>query len=289
MEEKYLTALCAFTYFGPVKTNLLISFFGSGEKTWKAKHKELLRTGLSENIVSRFQNHKKYFEFNSYFKRLKRLGIKFITKSSKSYPPNLLDLEDAPPVVYVKGEITGADVNSVAIVGTRNLTSYGYNVTKRFAGELGKLKVTIVSGLALGIDAVAHESCLTKGGRTIAVLATGLDIITPFSNRNLAEQIVKNGALISEYPLGYPVYKSSYPQRNRIISGLSKAVIVIEAKIQSGTFHTVNAAIKQGREVFALPGNVTSPMSEGTNYLIQNGANVAISPEDIFYYLQMKK
>jgi DNA processing protein len=169
------------------------------------------------------------------------------------------------------------------------MTSYGKEVTTRFAGELANFGITVVSGLALGVDAQAQRASLSAGGRTIAVLASGLDIISPFANKTLAlEFIKKNGAVVSEYPIGHVPMPFDFPVRDRLISGLAKAVIVVEGRMKSGTFYTVKAALDQGRPVFAVPGPITSSASEGPNYLIQNGAKLTTSIKDVMEELNMQ-
>ena len=216
------------------------------------------------------------------------MSIDAVTKDDVSYPQNLRDLDDAPSVLYIKGKVKPQDSNAVAIVGSRRITVYGKEVTERFAGELARLGITIISGLAFGIDLEAHKKCLEAEGRCIAVLASGLDQITPKSNEWLGLKILKaGGALISEYPLGTIPQKSFFPFRNRIISGLSRAVLVIEGRQKSGTLHTASHAAKQGREVFAVPGQITSPMSEAPHFLIKNGAKIAFSVNDILEELDL--
>jgi len=217
------------------------------------------------------------------------LKINFLTIKDADYPHNLVDLDSAPPVLYIKGNLEPSDSNSVAIVGTRKMTFYGKEVTEKFTKELSNLGITIVSGLALGVDACAHKACLDEGGRTIAVLASGLDIITPGSNTALAKRIVEGrGALVSEYPLGHPPLRTNFASRNRIISGLSRAVLVIEGAQQSGTLLTASAAAEQGRPVFAVPGQITSPMSAAPLFLIESGAKMATNVMDILEELNME-
>lgn len=288
-EREYLAALYGFTAFGPARTKLLLDYFGSAKKVWGLKDNALLEINLSKNLVDKFVEYREAFDPKDYFRKLKSLGINFLTKEDTAYPANLKDIDDAPVVLYVKGKLEKSDVNSVAIIGTRKMTSYGKEIADRFAAELAGVGVTVVSGLALGIDAVAHKSALDIGGRTIAVLASGLDIVTPASNRNLANEIVKReGALVSEYPLGQPPLRGNFPSRNRIISGLSKAVVVVEGAKKSGTLLTASAAAEQGRTVFAVPGQISSPMSEAPHFLIKNGAKTVTSVKDILEELDMQ-
>jgi len=280
-EEKYLVALSSYVPFGPVRLELLIDYFGSSEIVWNTSRGELKGVGLSERMVDGFFKHKKFFSFERYFKKLKEKKINYIIKSSDEYPQNLKTIPNPPYVLYVKGKILKKDQNAVSIVGTRKMTSYGESVAKLFTSSLVSKGLTIVSGLARGIDTVSHKEALLRKGRTIAVMACGLDIVYPPENKNLAEEVSESGALVSEYPLGYPSLPVNFAVRNRIISGLSKAVLVVEGRRKSGTLLTVSHAAEQGRTVFAVPGPITSAMSEGPHFLIQNGSRIAISPQDI--------
>lgn len=288
-EKQYLVALYAFTSFGPARTKLLISYFGSSEKVWNADSNRLYEIGLSKKIVENFVIFRKNFDLKRYFNRLKKLKIKYITYNDKNYPENLRGLEDAPLILYVLGDLKSDDINAVAIVGSRKMTSYGREVASKFAYELSGMGISIVSGLAFGVDAAAHIATLEAGGRGVAVLASGLDIVTPASNTELAKRLVKNGgAIVSEYPLGTSPLRTFFPSRNRIISGLSKAVLVVEGARKSGTLLTASAAAEQGRQVFAVPGQITSPMSEASHYLIKNGAKIVTSVDDIVEELDMQ-
>lgn len=288
-ERQALVALCAHVPFGPARVKLLIDYFGSAKKVWSASKDKLVEVGLSFDSASEFIRHREKFDENNYFSKLKKLKIDFMTINDSNYPTNLVDLGNAPSVLYVKGKIKTKDTNAIAIVGTRKMTSYGREVTENFAGELVRLGITIVSGLARGIDTVAHKSALAAGGRTIAVIGRGLDEIYPLENTNLAEKIAGgHGAVISEYPLGYPVLRNNFASRNRIISGFSKAVLVVEGAKKSGTLLTASSAAEQGRQVFAVPGQITSPMSAAPHFLIENGAKIAFSVKDILDELDLQ-
>lgn len=202
------------------------------------------------------------------------------------YPINLSKISDFPKEIYVEGEILPRDSKAVAIVGSRITSKYGREVAYKFSYELAKNGVTIVSGLARGIDTIAHSAALDAKGRTIAVLANGIDIVYPPENTNLAKRIVKSGALITEFPAGIKPLPKNFLARNRIISGLSLAVLVIEGRSRSGTLSTATHAANQGREVFAVPGPINSSLSALPNYLIENGAQIAKSPDDVFEYLK---
>ncbi|HET7099138.1 MAG TPA: DNA-processing protein DprA [Patescibacteria group bacterium] len=281
-EREYLIALSTFVTFGPQRLKLLISYFKKPSKIWNSSKNDLIEVGLGIKTVENFIYHRDKLDISEYLKKLESLSIKTFTIFENDYPANLKEISDAPYVLYVRGNLDKTDSRAVAIVGTRMMTSYGREVTHKFATNLANFGITVVSGLALGVDAEAQRSALDAGGRTIAVLASGLDIISPYSNKALAlEFIKKNGAIVSEYPLGHMPFKANFAVRNRLISGLSKAVIVTEARIKSGTFYTVNAAANQGRPVFAVPGQITSPASEAPNYLIQNGAKLITKISDV--------
>jgi DNA processing protein len=211
------------------------------------------------------------------------------TLKDKTYPPLLKEIDDAPPVLYTYGKLTEADQFALAVVGTRNSTTYGRQVTEHIVTELAKGQVTVVSGLALGIDTIAHTAALDAGGRTIGVLACGLDIIYPPTNRGLARRMVESGqgVLITEYPLGVQPDGGNFPARNRIISGLSLGVLVAEAPAKSGALITAGFALKQGRDVFGIPGSILSNKSAGVNKLIQDGAKPVMDVKDILEALNL--
>ena len=222
---------------------------------------------------------------NEYISKLKEkievLGFETVTVFDKEYPQILKKIYDPPKILYVKGNILEADKISVGIVGSRKATPYGKWAADKFAKELSQMGVTIVSGMARGVDTTAHKGALNGNGRTIAVLGSGLDVVYPKSNIGLYNEIIENGAVISEFPLEMQPLAQNFPQRNRIISGLCLGVIVIEAKEKSGSLITAQYALEQGREVFALPGNINSIYSKGTNLLLKDGAKILMSIEDI--------
>ncbi|MCF6466325.1 DNA-processing protein DprA [Clostridium sp. Cult2] len=246
-----------------------------------------IKAEIKEKIIS---NRSKDY-LNRLFNLIEKQNIDVITIFDKDYPKRLHYIYDNPKVLYIKGNIIEEDNLSIAIVGSRKATSYGKWATEKFVEELVKLDVTIVSGLALGIDSIAHKKALEENGRTIGVLGNGLDIVYPKKNKDIYEVISKKGALISEYFLGVPPLAYNFPQRNRIISGLSLGVIVVEAKEKSGSLITAHHALEQGKEVFALPGNINSIFSRGTNKLIKDGAKLIMDIDDIIeevYELQAK-
>lgn len=281
-EKEFLVSLYSFLPFGPARTKLLISYFDSARKVWGATNKKLAEVGLNPKTIQSFDIFRRKFNPSEYFEKVGSRGIKIITYKETAYPNNLKDLDNAPLVLYVRGKLPDFTGRTIAMVGSRKMTAYGREVAHRLANELANIGVIIVSGLAFGIDTVSHQGALEVGGITVAILASGVDIVTPSSNSYLAKKILEGGgALISEYPLGTLPLKTYFPNRNRIIAGLSNGVVVVEGAQKSGTFHTVNAATGYGRQVFAVPGPIYSPSSEFPNYLIKNGAKIVTSANDI--------
>lgn len=285
-ERQALVLVYSFISFGPARVNLLLSYFGSSKTIWNAQKEKLLEVGLNEKIVNDFLEYRGVLDTKKYFQELKKRSIEFITFKDKDYPENLKGLENAPLVLYIKGKIYKSDANSIAVVGSRKMTAYGRKITEYFTQRLSNLGLTIISGLALGVDTKAHQTALEQKGRTLAILACGLDRVYPAQNKQLAKKIERQGALISEYPLGYPPLKGNFVARNRIISGLSRAVLVVEGEKKSGTLLTASAAADQGRPLFAIPGEITSSLSGAPHFLIQRGAKLTTSVEDILEELQ---
>jgi DNA processing protein len=275
---------------GPVRFKLLLDFFHDDvAAAWQANSNELAQAGLDSKIIESFLKQRAAITPQRELERLEKLRIRVITWKDKTYPALLREVDASPPVLYIYGTFSEADQFALAVVGTRNSTTYGRQVTERMVSDLAKGEVTVVSGLALGIDTIAHTAALDAGGRTIAVMANGLDTIYPPTNRGLARRIVESGqgALISEYPLGVQPESNNFPARNRIISGLSLGVLVIEAPEKSGALITANFALKQGREVFAVPGSILSSRSKGVNRLIQDGARPVMEVKDILEALNL--
>jgi DNA processing protein len=287
--RQFLVAISSFIPFGPIRIKLLLTYFGSAEAVWKARKSELIRIGINEKTAENFDTFRKTFKAESYFVKLKNLGIEYVVQADEGFPVNLKGVDDSPVCLYYLGNIKAATRNSIAIVGSRKMTAYGREVAAKFAGELALLGIEIVSGLAIGIDTTAHRSALEAGGRCVAVLATGLDAVTPLRNRWLAAKIVeKNGCLVSEYPLYYPALKINFARRNRIISGISNAVVVVEGEAKSGTLLTASSAAEQGRTVFAVPGQIMSPTSCAPHFLIKNGARMLTEIADVLDELDLQ-
>ena len=261
---------------GPARLRALLDFFGSIEDAWQGNLAGLQQAGLDQRSANNLLATRRSLDLAVELQRLDREGVKVVTWVSEEYPTNLRNIHDPPPVIYIKGELLPEDDWAVAVVGTRHASVYGKEVARRLAGDLARNGVTVVSGLAAGIDTVAHQAALEAGGRSIAVLGSGVDIIYPEQNAALARQLQEQGALVSEYPLGTKPERSNFPPRNRIISGLSLGALVVEAGARSGALITADFAGDQGRDVFAIPGSIFQRTSEGTNRLIQDGAKPSV-------------
>ncbi|HVB72802.1 MAG TPA: DNA-processing protein DprA [Ktedonobacteraceae bacterium] len=283
-------ALSRVTGIGPASFKALLDYFDDDvEAAWKAGRVELVKAGIARRAIENLLKLRATITPLEELEKLKKQRMGVLTWKDKLYPPLLREIDDAPPVLYLYGKLTEADRFALAVVGTRNSSTYGQQVTERMVTELAKGSVTIVSGLALGIDTIAHSAALDAGGRTIAVLACGLDIIYPPVNRGLAHRIVESGqgVLISEYAPGMQPESGNFPSRNRIISGLSLGVLVVEAPEKSGALITADSALRQGRDVFAIPGSILSSRSAGANKLIQDGARPVMDVKDIIESLNL--
>lgn len=261
---------------------------GSAEAAWKASPAALAFAGLDRRAMESFLSVRQKADLAGEMERLRRLGVSAITLEDEGYPSSLRTVADPPPVLYVQGELVPEDELSVALVGTRRPTVYGRQAAELFARGLAENGVTVVSGLARGVDTFAHRAALEGGGRTLAVLGSGLDIIYPGENRKLASEIAERGAVISEFPLGTKPDGANFPRRNRIISGLSVATLVVEAGETSGALITAEFALEQGRDVLAVPGNIFSPASKGPNRLISDGARPICQLADLLEELQLE-
>jgi DNA processing protein len=268
---KYWVAFNNIPGIGRVRLGQLESYFGSLEQAWQAPVCELKKSGLDGPALRAIGENRDGIDPAAEMSKLERHGVKVLISNDKAYPRRLKEIYDFPPVLYFRGELKPEDEWCLAVVGTRRATVYGKQITEELTADLARSKITIVSGLARGIDTIAHRAALEAGGRTIAVFASGLDIIYPAENARLAHDIMENGALLSEYPLGMKPRAENFPRRNRILSGLSLGVLVTEGGEDSGAMITAADAIEQNREVFAVPGSILSPASRGTNQLIQKG------------------
>jgi DNA processing protein len=273
---------------GAVRLKGLLDFFGNLEIAWQAPVDALQAAGLSPRVVENLLAVRRGADLEKIMERTRAQGITILTWDDETYPNRLKQIDQPPPVLYLRGEILDEDAWAVAIVGTRRVTVYGRQVAAEIATFLANRGITVVSGLARGVDGVAHETVMRAGGRTLAVLGCGVDRIYPPEHQHLAEQIIERGALISDYAPGTPPDSVNFPPRNRIISGLSLATVVVEAGETSGALITATFAAEQGRDVLAVPGNINAPQSKGTNRLIQQGARPLLKPEDILEALQME-
>jgi DNA processing protein len=274
---------------GAVRFQRLLDRFGDAESAWRATPAGLVEAGLSTKLIERLVAIREKVDLDRIWGQIQAKGIQILTWLDEAYPQRLKEIEQPPPVLYLRGELSTEDGWAVAIVGSRRVTPYGRQVTEEIASFLAANGVTVVSGLARGVDALAHKAALKAGGRTLAVLGSGVDRIYPPENRALAEQILEQGAMLSDYAPGTPPEASNFPPRNRIISGLSMGVVVVEAGETSGALITAEFAADQGREVFAVPGNILAPQSKGTNKLIQQGALPLLSADDIMQTLNLTR
>ncbi len=283
----YWVLLSQVAGIGPLWFARLVDRFGGAEAAWRAPELELAASGLEARALRSLLDLRSRRDPAAEWARLERLGIAVLTLDDTGYPPRLREIADPPPVLYVRGEISPADEWAVAVVGTRRATAYGRQVAARVVGEIARAGVTIVSGLARGIDTYAHRAALEAGGRTIAVLGSGLDRLYPVENARLAEEIVAGGAVISEFPLGTPPDAVNFPRRNRVVSGLALGTLVVEADFKSGAMITATRAAEQGRDVFAVPGSILSPLSSFPNQLLKEGAKVVTSATDVLEELHL--
>lgn len=281
-ERDYLIGLKHIPGLGARTINSLMELFRSAEYLWHAPEKELRQhPQLTENFIEKFVYHRKLLTLEEILAKLRNKKIKTVTILDEYYPSNLRQIYDPPPVLFYQGEWSEIDAKALAIVGSRKATVYGQKIAEQLGKELAQAGFVIVSGMARGVDSRAHVGCLEVSGRTIAVLGSGLDIIYPRENSKLAEQIKKNGILLTEYVPGTRPLAGNFPARNRIIAGLSLGVIVVEAAAKSGALITADFALEAGRDVFAVPGPITSPNSKGTHNLIKQGAKLVDQVGDI--------
>lgn len=272
---------------GPRRMGQLVQVFGDLGRAWHAPESELREAKLDSQALANLMQQRDQIDLDAEMRKIEQAGAHFVTRNEDTYPELLAGLPDAPAVLYIKGNLSDADSRALAIVGTRRATAYGRDVATTLARDLASQGVTIVSGMAHGIDAIAHRATMECGGRTLAVLGCGVDIVYPPDHRELADDITRHGALVSEFPIGVRPESRHFPRRNRLISGLSLGVLVVEAPEQSGALITATIAGEQGRDVFAVPGNVFSPMSRGTHRLIQDGAKLVMNADDVLNELNI--
>jgi DNA processing protein len=274
---------------GSARVQRMLRAFGSLRTAWGASRSDLLEAGLDERTTEAIITRRVHLDPETLLAQCAKRGIRTLTWEDSDYPTRLKELPSPPPVLYLRGVLREADNLAVAIVGTRKTTSYGREVTRLFAAFLAANGVTVVSGMARGIDAEAHDAALDRHGRTLAVFGCGVDVIYPAEHGRLARRIEESGALISDYAPGTPPDAANFPPRNRIIAGLALATLVVEAGEDSGALLTASYAADYGREVFAVPGSVLSESSRGCNRLIASGAHPAITPEDFLCALDLDR
>ena len=288
-ERRYWVSFHRISGVGSARIGRLLECFDSLEAAWLASDREIRATGLPSDVVTAILTERVQINPDRETTELERHGIQALTIEDDEYPRLLRHIPLPPPVLYVRGTLLPTDELAIGVVGTRRATSYGTDMTARISRGLAEAGVTVVSGLALGIDTTAHRIALEAGGRTIAVFGCGLDTIYPPRNRHLAERIIENGALVSEYALGTKPDARNFPVRNRIISGLSRGVVVVEAPARSGALITTSFAADQGRDVFAVPGSALSSASAGCHELIRNGATLVTGAEQILDQLDVAR
>ena len=272
---------------GPTRLRALLDYYGDIEQAWLADLGELRAIGLDKRSVENLARVRPSLDLEFELKKLDEHQVSVLTWEDEAYPKLLKTIYNPPIVLYIRGQLTAQDDWALAVVGTRRATVYGKECTRTLVRGLVENKLTIVSGLAYGIDTEAHRTAVEVGGRTIAVLGSGVDVIYPAENRKLSQAIIEQGSVISEYPLGTKPEGGNFPYRNRIISGLSLGTLIVEGAIQSGARITADNALEQGREVFAVPGSILSKGSAGPNYLIKNGAVMVTHVNDILEELNL--
>jgi len=284
-----LVALNLIEHVGPIRVRQLLEHFGEASTILSASRQQLLQArNIGEETADAISSWEKNVDLAAELKRIDEYDCHVVTQADPEYPELLRQIYDPPVVLYVKGKLLAKDKNSVAMVGSRMTTHYGMEVARKLAYQLGYLGVTVISGGARGIDSAAHQGALSAKGRTIAVLGTGINLVTPPENAELFQRIAANGAVVTQFPFNRPPDKQSFPIRNRIVAGMTLGTVVVEANLSSGALITANFANEYGRQVFAVPGRIDSPRSKGCHELIKKGAKLCESAEDIlseFEYL----
>jgi len=275
---------------GPIRVRALLDRFGTAEAILSAPRPELMRAeGVGDEVARNIAGWRERVDLDAELARIEKAGVRIVTRDDAEYPNHLQEIYDPPLVLYVRGKLLEDERLAIGIVGSRRTTLYGQEMSRKLAYQLARVGMTIVSGLARGIDTEAHRGALQAKGRTVAVIGCGIDIVYPSENKKLADDIIeKGGAVVTEFPCGVPPDRQNFPMRNRIISGWSLGVVVVEANLKSGALITAKQAMEQGREVFAVPGRADSILSRGTNKLIKDGAKLTEDAEDVlseFEYL----
>jgi DNA processing protein len=279
--EAYL-ALNLLPKIGPIRVRRLLETFGAPERILSASTNELISVpGIGRDMADTIRNWESQIDLTEELRRIAKHGVELLTIEDERYPAALREIHDPPHLLYLRGTLLPRDRHAIAVVGSRRITHYGRETARRLSFQLAHAGVTVISGLARGIDTAAHEAALAAEGRTIAVLGSGIGNIYPPENAALAERIATSGAVLSEFPVLYVPDRQSFPLRNRIVSGMSQGILVVEAPARSGSLITANQAMEQGRTVYAVPGPIDRPSSEGCNRLIQDGAKLVIDSRDV--------
>jgi len=286
---KYWIGFNLVSGIGSKRLRALLHAFGDVKAAWNASEEELMAIGLDQRSIRNLLDARARLDLDAELAKAEAANVRVLVWDDPDYPSNLKRIDSAPPLLYLRGELRPEDEWAVAVVGTRRATDYDKEVTRKLVTELARAGVTVVSGLARGVDAAAHRAALDEGGRTIAVLGNGLDRVYPPEHLDLARAIVEQGALISEQPLGMRPDARNFPARNRIISGLSLGVLVVACPWNSGAIITARQALEQGREVFAIPGGILSRNSEGPNRLLKEGATPVTEANDILEALNLTR
>jgi DNA processing protein len=288
-DKKYWLGFNQVKGIGPAKLQALLGHFGSAERAWRATPDQLAAIGVDARTIQSFLDTRATLDLDQCLAQLAGTDVTVLTWDSPDYPELLRQIAAPPPVIYTRGQLEPVDQWAVAVVGTRRVSAYGKVITRELVTGLVANGITIVSGMARGIDGIAHRTALELNGRTIGVLGSGIDQLYPPEHKPLADKICQGqGAILSEYALGTPPESRNFPARNRVISGLSLGVVVVEAGERSGALITSRFAVEQDREVFAVPGNINSPASIGTNRLIQEGAKLVTGIDDILDELNLR-
>lgn len=288
-EIKYYNAFALIGEIGPVRFKKLLSFFGKISNAWSATEQDLFRSGVEEHIAKRIIASRPKISPDAEWEKLLKDKISAILSTDPSYPALLGQIYAPPPILYFKGNLKNNLDFPLGVVGSRRISIYGNQAATDIIGKLAKAGLTIISGMAAGIDTVSHEAALANGGKTIAVLGSGLDSKNLLPKNYLAEKIIAHGAIVSEFPFGMPALKHHFPLRNRIIAGLSRGVLVVEAAEKSGALITAKFALDSNRDVFAIPGSIYWPNSAGTNNLIKSGAKAITKYEEVLEELDLVK
>ena len=289
-EKEYLFYISHATGIGAVTIHQLKQQYGTFERIWKMAEHELEQSGIlkEKQRIAFLECRKMEDQYKREYERLQRDNIRYITCIDEEYPDRLQNFRDKPAGLFVKGKMPEDGTPTVAIVGARNCTPYGKQTAEYLARELSKAGIAVISGLALGVDGAAHRGCIEAGGETYAVLGCGVNVCYPRENYRLFEEVIAHGGIISEVLPGSAPASMHFPMRNRIISGLSDAVIITEAREKSGSLITGDLALEQGKEVFAVPGRINDPLSSGCNRLIRVGAAICLGVEDVLEFFGMK-